>query len=159
MTRIRDLVIKRVANKHIFLDRDFRVKNRDRTRSSSALSNRGASSRNIASKGKRVGIDPSQPLAGIERDRKLNILDKPYFRDLVNTSISAAKLFSYIKAKIRKAFNRIEPIPQGRSKVKLGEEDQQKFFLTKRDINYIEKQINAHRLEVYITLIAFNATI
>lgn len=151
-------MIKRAANEHIFLDRDFRVKNSDGTGISSAPSNGGASGGNASGEGERAGIDPGQPPAGIERDRKPNILDKPCFRDLVDASISATKLFRRIEAKIRKAFDGIEPMPQGRSKVKPGEEDQQKFFLTERDIDHMEKQIDAHRLEVHIALIAFDAT-
>lgn len=155
---IRDLVIARAAKEDIQINRDFRVQDGDDTGTASGVpTNEGTTSGNPAGEGER-GIDAGQAPAGGATVPEPNILEKPCFRDLVNASKSAADRFDLINTRIREAFNRVEPIHRGRAKVELSEEDRQKFLLTEKHIDDMERQIESHKLEVHIALTAFEAT-
>jgi hypothetical protein len=154
---IRDLVIAQAAKEDIQINRDFRFEERDET-ARGIPSNNGTTGGNAAGEGERGGIDTGQAAAGDGPGPEPNILEKSCFRDLVNASESAADRFDRISTKIRGAFNKIKPMHRGQAKVELSEEDRQKFFLTEKDIDDMERNIESHKLEVQIALTVFEAT-
>jgi hypothetical protein len=151
------LVIARAAKEDIQINRDFRVQDGDDTGAASGVpTNDGTRGGNAGGEGER-GLEAGQAPDGATAPAP-NILEKPCFRDLVNASKSAAERFDIINTRIREAFNRIEPMHRGRAKVEISEEDRQKFFLTEKDIDDMERHIESHKLEVHIALTAFEAT-
>jgi hypothetical protein len=152
---IRDLVVARAARENIPIDRGFRADHEGQTGDAiGSFSGEGERGGNAAD-GDERGLDTGQ-LGDTHPEQ--DILERSCFRDLMNASKDAAERFDSINTTIREAFSTIEPVQRGPDKVELSEEDRQHLSLTERDIDRMERQVECHRWEVYITLTAFEAT-
>ena len=142
---IRDLVVKRAENDGITIDRDLRDRSGDASR-----------------EGERCGIelgqvevDEGKPDEESDEERQSNVMKKSCFRDLVEASKSATNRFEVITVKIHDALGMLGHL--GRAKAVLDEDTRARIFLTERDIDDMERQIESHKLEVNIALTAFEA--